>query len=443
VATLDVTAPPLYLLPVGLSAGREAKGTRVVLGKHRWIGAAVVMSVALPLGHGLLLPGPLKPRRSPPAAAASDPQRSGDDAGFSIVLAAPRDPYLRGRQKIAIDTTVPAGDNVQQVDFFVDGRLANVDLRHPYACEVDFGDEIKRHTIVASALTRQGRRAKVSYTSRSADLDESAARPIEVVPVLVRDARKHPVQNLSVSDFVLLEDGVRQPIVHFDSQPGPLAITVVVDARDPDPAARVALLRGAAALADELPAYHALALADTGQPVAPLEFTFGREAFARRIGSLAVRETASAPARMDEVLAASIRSLASRRGCRILVALLSGAPDPAAAGAMPEGGLAAALDALKRARVTFYAIRFGAGGEAGALDDSLRTATSESGGEYFESASPEDVEASCRAAGLDLAHRYMIGYQPLNPERPGRRALQISVRQPALEILARKVYGAD
>src|SRR6058998_3846474 len=129
--------------------------------------AVGVFAAALLVGLGeLLTEAPREASRSPQSTGA--PQRSGDDGGFSIVLARPRDPYLVGRQKITIDPTVPAGDAIAQVDFFIDGRLV--------------------HTIVVTALTGGGRRAKVSFVSRSTDLSDSASRPIVIIPAVVRDA---------------------------------------------------------------------------------------------------------------------------------------------------------------------------------------------------------------------------------------------------------------
>jgi len=75
---------------------------------------------------------------------------SGDDGGFSISFAPLGDPYLRGRRTLTVTATVPAGDAVEQVDFFVDGKLVFIDLDSPYSCAFDFGDTITRHTLLAA-----------------------------------------------------------------------------------------------------------------------------------------------------------------------------------------------------------------------------------------------------------------------------------------------------
>src|SRR5258706_15119979 len=101
-----------------------------------------------------------------PASAAAAP-RSKDDRGFSIVLVSPSDPYLTGRQTLKIEAIIPRADAIEEVDFFVDGRLLQVAQGEPYACDHDFGSDIRRHVVEVRALTHEGRRAKVSFVSRS------------------------------------------------------------------------------------------------------------------------------------------------------------------------------------------------------------------------------------------------------------------------------------
>src|SRR6185295_10664005 len=110
-------------------------------------------------------------------------------------------------------------------------HLVFVDTDEPYSTTFEFGPEIRRHTIEVKALTHEGRRARVSFVSRSADL-----------AAMVRDTAGQPVDRLDVSDFSVTEGTAPQGIVHFLAGPAPTSIAVVVDPAVAD-AAREPMVR--------------------------------------------------------------------------------------------------------------------------------------------------------------------------------------------------------
>ncbi|HEU4401574.1 MAG TPA: hypothetical protein VFT43_05665, partial [Candidatus Polarisedimenticolia bacterium] len=301
--------------------------------------ALVVFVAAFVLGIGNIMTGSVPASRSAGPDSYGTGLRSGEDGGFSITLASPRDPYLVGRQAIVIDPTLPPGDAIAQVDFFIDGKLVDTDHRPPYAWQSDFGQQIRRHTIIVRALTRGGRRARVSFVSRSGDLSESAAAPVVIVPAVVRDADDRLVNDLSVSDFTLLEDGARQGIVHFDTDPGPASIALALYAAPgSDEAAAAALRRGAAAFAEPLPAYHALGLLRPGAPGAALtlDLSYDRGALANGFGPTPPAGGTGGASReaverwLATALPAAAAVLKERPGDRVILVLLAAGPPPPA-----------------------------------------------------------------------------------------------------------------
>jgi hypothetical protein len=189
-----------------------------------------------------------------PVAGPEGPQ-SIEDRGFAIILTNPVDPWLHGRQAIRIEVIIPREDKVEQVDFFVDRHLVFVDTDQPYATTFDFGPEIRRHTIEVKALTHDGRRARVSFVSRTADPAENAPGRVITFTTTVRDATGRPVDRLDVSDFAITEGTTRQDIVHFLPGPAPATIGLVVDPLAED-ATREPLRR----FLHLLPAHQAVAL---------------------------------------------------------------------------------------------------------------------------------------------------------------------------------------
>ena len=435
----------------------------------------VVSGSGAPIASG---EGPHNGDEARRGARARPAPRSPDDGGFSITLTSPLERYLLGPQKIAIQPIIPEGDSIKRVDFLIDGRLIQTALEPPFVCETDFGDEIRRHRISVRAVTRGGRRARVLYISRSSDLSNGAAVPLEVVPVLVRDAAGQPVQGLKVSDFILSENGRRQRIVHFDDEPAPTSVAVVVAAPADDATARAGLLQGAARFSESLPAQHALALLDgwDGDVRRPDQahdaehaFSYLRDRFRQ---SLARAGEIDAPRRersLDTILMEAAEALRTRPGGRVVVLFLAPEPVPEIPAAGPEdtpavaaesgdgpatrpgdvdeGGasaeepLAAALEALRRARVGVYAVVLGAQGAGNGLIPAIRRAADDTGGQVVHTPGLERIRGASAAISDALSNQYLLCYLPEDPDRKGWRSIDLKVRRSKLEVRARRVYA--
>jgi len=389
--------------------------------------AVLVACAALSRTHGAAAPGP----------------RSQDDRGFSIALVSPTDIYLTGRRTMRIETIIPRGDSIEQVDFFVDGRLAYIDVREPYAHEADFGDDIRRHTIEVRALSRQGRRAKVSMVSRSADLTEGAVGRVETLAAMVRNAAGRPVDGLTVSDFLLREDGARQPIVHFEGGGSPSSLALVMATGDALPLPDVN--NSLADFLRSLPRHHAaLVVEDTPAPEKP-----GEGVFSYDLGAVADRlqaggEPTSIPAgALPDRLARAAAALDTRRGTRVLIVMAvreqPAPPDSIPAG--PAGTMPAepptpepptpdpldqALEAARQAGAVLYFVVLGPT-EAPGHTGRLAGAADESGGRSLPAADLPALGQALATVAEALRHRYLISYMPVDPERAGRRRLEVSV----------------
>jgi VWFA-related protein len=465
----------------------------VILHRSRFVlVAGLVAFAAFLFGLGTFLRGAQPASRPRPPVRPGTAQRSGDDGGFSVTLTEPSESYLVGVKRIVIEPRVPPGDTVVGADFFVDGRLVATDRRPPYSTEIDFGQEIRRHTIIVTALTAGGRRAKVSFVSRAGDLAGGAAEPLALVPAVVRDAGGRFVDGLSVADFVLLENGARLPIVHFDDNPVPQSIAVAIEARAPEEA-RGVLLRGAVSFSDSLLSFDSLGLvavaslshdeaparADAPRPerkrkeasgateAAPLpavEFSYDHGLFTQRLSELDDQSEGRGGEPLAEALQIATRGLVARPRGRVLLALLAGTGPREAAAAMaaiePDaaGGatapaprdatapaaaedLKAALDAVKRSGATLHVVVYG-GAESFPFPE-IKKAAEETGGEFLVAASREAVEEACRRISQSLQHQYLVSFAPVSPEREGWRSIEVRLRPPDLAVQARRTYFAS
>lgn len=413
-------------------------------------------------------------RRGPSARPAP---RSPDDGGFSITLTSPLARYLLGPRTIAIVPTLPEGDSIERVDFLIDGRLIQTVLEPPFTYETDFGDEILRHRISVRAVTRGGRRARVLYISRSSDLSNGAAVPLEVIPVLVRDSAGQPVQGLKVSDFILSENGRRQRIVHFDNEPAPTSVAVVVAAPADNPTARAGLLQGAARFSESLPAQHALALLDSWDGEARRSdqahdaehaFSYLRPRFRQSLGRAGEIEAPRRERPLDSILMEAAEALRTRPGGRVVVLFLAPKPvqetpttgpvetpavatvsddDPAmrpgnvdGEEASADAPLAGALEALTRARVGVYAVILGPPGAGNGLIPAIQRTADDTGGQVIHTPGPERIRGASEAISDALSNQYLLCYLPEDPDREGWRSIDLKVRRSELEVRARRIY---
>ena len=446
----------------------------MIFRKGRFILVAGFMMVsALFFGLGTLPRGAQPVPRPRPPAPHGAAQRSGDDGGFSMTMTEPNETYLVGVTRIVIEPTLPPGDSVAGVDFFVDGRLVSTDRKAPYATEIDFGAEIKRHTIVVTALTAGGHRAKVSFISRAADLAGDSVTPLAIIPAVVRDSGGRFVEGLSVGDFVLTENGTRQSILHIDNEPVPQTIAVLVQSPASEPA-RGVLVRGALAFTDSLLSFDALGLADVGalravdtaarpsaslanrktekpdtktktatdaaaEPAGPaLDFSYDRGAFEERLSAIG-SGTDRGSATLAEAFQEAHRGLASRSRGRVILALVYGGPEmagpPAPADLTLDEALVEALDVVRKSGSTLNVVVLGT------ADDPplplLRKVAEETGGEFQVVASQDEVETACRRISESLRHQYLISYAPTAPERAGWRTVALLARAPGHVVQAR------
>jgi len=469
----------------------------LILQKGRFaLVAGAVVFAAFILGLGTFMIG-AQPAQHPRVPKESAAGRHSDDGGFSVTLTEPTEPYLVGIRKIAIEPQLPPGDTLAGADFFVDGRLVFTDRRPPYSTTMDFGQEIRRHTIIVTALTAGGRHAKVSFVSRSADLEGGAAAPLALVPVVVRNADGRLIDGLSVGDFVLTENGTRQPIVHFDDDPVPQSIAVTLQTAAPDESRRI-LSHGALTFANSLLSFDALGLvgvgavgptegtaivhaatpktekkpdkdktkegppAAEGPPPPATTFSFDRALFEQHLADIGGGEKPSGRPLATGIQEAT-RGLQSRPRGRVLLLLLSGpgpretvaaigpapeAPAPPPASAAPKDAapaddedLITALEALRRSGAALHVVVYG-GVESPPFPQIKKTAE-ETGGEFLVAASAEAVDTACRRVAESLLHQYLVGFVPPSPEQQGWRTIELRLRRSDLVVQARRSYFAS
>lgn len=286
----------------------------------------------------------------------------------------------------------------------------------------------------------------------------------ETVPVYVTvtDKDSRLVTSLTRDDFVLLDNGRKQPIAVFDDAPRPVRLIVMLDISG-SMYGNLPLLRAACSqLVARLRPEDRAKVGWFGEEIkiSP-EFTNDREAL---LGALPAQAPRSAPTPLWTALDAALGAFDGAGDERRVVLVLSDGKD---SGPPKFGGRYLTLiDVMERAQrdeVMIYSIGLrsrggrapggfggygGMGGRGGAAaladdfpDPGLGKLALETGGGYFELRPSDDLPATFARVADELHAQYLLGFAP--PDRDGKRhKIEVKLVPRDLESRARKNYVA-
>jgi VWFA-related protein len=160
------------------------------------------------------------------AVVAASPQEE-----LRVRIVAPGDgTYVSGPTVISAAVTPVADTAIARVTFEVDGGVVGVVEEPPYEVTYDFGEQFSSHLIEVTAVDITGREASADVLTR--DLETAVFRA-EVSAVLLYvtaiDGRGRYVADLTADDFEVYENGRRQEITNFTSEPRPFVAGLLLD----------------------------------------------------------------------------------------------------------------------------------------------------------------------------------------------------------------------
>ena len=248
------------------------------------------------------------------------------------------------------------------------------------------------------------------------------------VDVLVTDRGK-PIDGLSVDDFELYDNGVRQPIALADFDQLPLNVVLTFDMSGSVTAARLGhLQRAAGALLDGLtPRDRAGLITFSHEVTLGHRLTDDLPSLRAAVGRA---KAAGGTALVDGIYAGMMLG-ESGVGRALLIAFSDGVDT--------ASWLAAesVLQTAKRSDIVAYAVSVGRQGQ-----DFLRDLAEATGGQVFENESPEHLERLFLAVLNEFRRRYVLMYTPTSSE-PGWHRLDVRLKERRGTIRARPGYLAD
>ncbi len=151
--------------------------------------------------------------------------------GPSIQITSPENSsYVDGMTTIVAAVVAAAGSSITEVKFFVDDVEVGSRTEPPWEIPWDAGATFARRIIRAVATDSNG--AQSEDTILTLDLETAVfTAEIDVVPLFVNvtDDRGVYIPNMQQDEFEVYENGDKQEIIHFDSNPRPVVIGMLID----------------------------------------------------------------------------------------------------------------------------------------------------------------------------------------------------------------------
>jgi VWFA-related protein len=376
------------------------------------------------------------------ALALAGPPGSGEPgsapASFTVRIVSSQPLFLVGHCKIraeAIDAEGGPYERVAWMALSVDGKALAPDSEPPFEWEFDAGADLRPRRLQIEAVARDGAKASLALLSSAYAFAEAVGVNLVLVPVVVRQTREGgasgpTLRGLTSADFTVLEDGSPRPITSFSDEPLPASIGVALDnsvSMERDLRSAVKAVIG---FVESQPTYSALSfLTFNDQVYLEHDFTYDARKIASAVGAARVEGTRTA---LFDALRIGSMHLSRRPGARVLVVFTDG-EDTVYEG--DEGRLRTSIDAAQGADVTVFAVAYGL-----RQAPSLSEMTSRTGGEVIAARSAGDLKEAFARIAESLGSRYLLGYEPPEPQKPGYRNIEVRVSRPGVIVLARRGY---
>ena len=272
--------------------------------------------------------------------------------------------------------------------------------------------------------------------------------------VTARDPAERVVHDLSLAEFDIFEDGVRQEVGHFGHHETPISVVLLLD--------KSGSMEGDKMMHAKDGVINFVKALQSGDEVLVIAFsesvdalgTFGLSA--RTIEQAVKQVEAATGTRLYDAVREGAREIATegRKDKRALV-ILSDGDDTTSRSRLDD-----AVESVRLAEVPVYAIaieyedrarRWALGrqdsqwrqlGAALGLDP-LRKLTDGTGGWTYPIQAAKRCKEVCLRIADELRNQYLLGYYPTNQDRDGRwRTIEVRTNRPGVTLTTRTGYYA-
>ena len=350
----------------------------------------------------------------------------GQQEDLRVRLVAPTaDTFASGPTTIRAEITTAGDTSIASVTFSVDGAVVAVLEEPPWETIWDAGETFARHLITVEVVDVTGRTAEDTVVTR--DLETAVFRAevaVVLLYVTVLDNRDAYVANLEADDFEVFEDGKRQQITHFASEPRPLVAGLLLDTSGSMQGLKIERARqGALAFLDQVSEQDQLfAMTFDTYPNLVQDLTANTALLREALSDLTVQGATS----MNMAIVEGVDLLAERAERRAVIVLSDGY-DTAETITTEQ-----AIDYARHQDVRLYTIgifdggaggfgrRFGGGFDSiNPGENSLRSFADGTGGRSIILDSLGELLQAYEQIAAELRSQYALAYRPSDPPRTG------------------------
>jgi Ca-activated chloride channel family protein len=232
----------------------------------------------------------------------------------------------------------------------------------------------------------------------------------------VFDNRGHYLDGLDQRSFELLDEGVAQPIVSFESNVADLSCAILLDTTGSMfkalPVVKNAVLR----LIDEFRDKDSVAIYGFSTSLTVLQdFTSDKNAL--RTGVLRTR--AAGQTALYDAISQTAMEIARRNGKKVIIVFTDGDDNASVLNA------GAALSRVKKLGIPIYSIAQGEALQSATLSRGLKQISQSTGGLAYEVKKAKEIESVFHDISEDLQHGYLLTYKPPPATGFGWRKIQL------------------
>jgi Ca-activated chloride channel homolog len=245
----------------------------------------------------------------------------------------------------------------------------------------------------------------------------SKSRLVEVYAT-VHDSRNNYIDGLDKDSFRLLDNGIQQEILAFESESSDLSCGILLDTTGSMTQALPIVKNAAKQLIDALRPSDSVAIYEFNSSLTVLQdFTRDKAAAKRAV----LRTRAGGQTALFDALAQVSREVVPHEGKKVLVVFTDGDDNMS----VLHGQAAAAR--AKKAGMPVYTVAEGDALKFPQLLDELQTISKVTGAESYRVKRAHDVQRIFDDIVQDMKHTYMMAYRPPSPGDSKWRTIQLTV----------------
>lgn len=320
-----------------------------------------------------------------------------------------------------VQVGVRAGEPIDRVELFVNGKLMGATKTPPYRFQLDMGEENVQREFKAVAYTVSGTTGAASLVTTPVQIHDEMNLKLRALFVSVLQGGQRNLA-LTQRDFRVFDNGVEQEIVTFGRDELPLTAVLLLDTSESMGANELeAVRRGAKAFLDGMkPEDEAMLALFSDRLLNFTPFTSNKKVLA----SAMEKTRSSGGTAVNDFLFLSLKALDARQGQRVVVLFSDGSD---------VHSVLPASDVLWKAQASpalIYWIQFG--GQHKSFTSAFRDfqandreyenlvkAVRESGGRIVEVDRLENLEYAFRDILEELREQYALGYYPTTAKGDG------------------------